>query len=60
MLNFKLSYADYSLLIQCLLSRMDTLSALMRSVADSNPNLYKFYCDEFEAVHALYVNARNI
>jgi hypothetical protein len=60
MLNLELSYADYSLLIQCLLTRIDFIKALIRSVADSDPNLYAFYSDALNAIHTFYTNVRNI
>lgn len=61
MLDLKLSYSEYSTLIQALLNRIDFLSSMVdRLSRDSTNELYSLYKDDLDSVHSLYVKLKNM
>lgn len=61
MIDLKLSYSEYSALIQALLNRMDFLTEMIKrtSTAD-NYELNIIYKDDFSSVYDLYIKLKEM
>lgn len=60
MVNLELSYADYSVLLQSLLSRMDDLTSKIQFYTDNNNSeMVSVLKDDFSDVYVLYVKLKN-
>lgn len=61
MIDLKLSYSEYSALIQALLNRMDFLTEMIKrtSTAD-NYELNCIYKDDFSSVYDLYIRLKEM
>lgn len=60
MMNIELSYADYSVLLQSLLSRMDDLTSKIHFYADNNNcEMVSILKDDFSDVYELYFKLKN-
>lgn len=60
MVNLELSYADYSVLLQSLLSRMDDLTSKIQFYTDNNnPEMVSVLKDDFSDVYVLYIKLKN-
>lgn len=55
MLDFQISYSEYSIMVQSLLNRIDFLSAMVdRFSGDTSSELYSLYKSDLDSVRALY------
>lgn len=60
MVNLELSYADYSVLLQSLLFRMDDLTSKIQFYTDNNNSeMVSVLKDDFSDVYALYIKLKN-
>lgn len=60
MVNLELSYADYSVLLQSLLSRMDDLTSKIQFYTDNNNSeMVSVLKDDFSDVYVLYIKLKN-
>jgi predicted amino acid-binding ACT domain protein len=60
MVNLNLSYADYSVLLQSLLSRMDDLTSKIQFYTDNNNSeMVSVLKDDFSDVYVLYIKLKN-
>lgn len=60
MVNLELSYADYSVLLQSLLSRMDDLTSKIQFYTDNNNSeMVSVFKDDFSDVYVLYIKLKN-
>lgn len=60
MVNLELSYADYSALLQSLLSRMDDLTSKIQFYTDNNNSeMVSVLKDDFSDVYVLYIKLKN-
>lgn len=60
MVNLELSYADYSVLLQSLLSRMDDLTSKIQFYTDNNNlEMVSVLKDDFSDVYVLYIKLKN-
>lgn len=60
MINLELSYADYSVLLQSLLSRMDDLTSKIQFYTDNNNSeMVSVLKDDFSDVYVLYIKLKN-
>lgn len=60
MVNLELSYADYSVLLQSLLSRMDDLTSKIQFYTDNhNLEMVTVLKDDFSDVYELYIKLKN-
>lgn len=60
MVNLNLSYADYSALLQSLLSRMDDLTSKIQFYTDNNNSeMVSVLKDDFSDVYVLYIKLKN-
>lgn len=60
MLDIKITYSEYSILVQALLNRMDFLQEMVRrtSLSDEQKELYDLYKEDYKDVHTLYNRLR--
>lgn len=60
MVNLELSYADYSVLLQSLLSRMDDLASKIQFYTDNNNSeMVSVLKDDFSDVYVLYIKLKS-
>ena len=60
MVNLELSYADYSVLLQSLLSRMDDLTSKIQFyTGNNNSEMVSVLKDDFSDVYELYIKLKN-
>ena len=56
MLDLKITYSEYSILVQALLNRMDFLQEMIKrtSLSDEQKELCSLFKDDYKDVRALY------